>query len=235
MLKAKLLAKIKLAKDINQFDFEILDGELKFTAGQYLSLRLPQLPARNNEGNVRYFSLVSSPEETKKFSLATKLSTSPFKQALFGLALNAEVEIGSISGSLILADNDAPLVFIAGGMGITPFMSLLGEAAKQNPIKPLTFFYSNRSRPATAYYDELVKIFEEQPTWQIIFTMTDDEYWSGEKRLLDYEFIKEQVPDYKNAKFLVAGPPGFVLSIVNNFDRLGILRDNYLLEEFIGY
>jgi ferredoxin-NADP reductase len=236
MMKAKLLTKLKLVKDTMQFDFELMAGEIIFLPGQFLSIKLPDVRSAGDESNVRYFSIVSSPNQTKKFSIATRLSSSAFKQALFNLVLGSEVEVGAIGGVMTLpTDTDQPLVFIAGGIGITPFMSMLAFVKENKTEHKITLLYSNRTRPSSAYFDELAKLEEELPNFKVITTMTDDEYWAGEKRLVDHEFIKEKVPDFKQAKYLVAGPPPMVLAMANNFDRLGITKDHYILEEFFGY
>ena len=236
MIKANLLTKIKLAKDTMQFDFEITAGELVFKPGQYLSIKLPKVRTQGNEGNVRYFSLVSSPNETKKFSIATRLSSSAFKQYLFGMNLGEEIEVGGVGGQMILPEPaDQKLVFVAGGIGITPFMSMITYALENKTGQDITLLYSNRNRASAAYIDELEKIAAVLPDFKFITTMTDDEYWPGEKRLVDYEFVKEYVPDYKAAKYFVAGPPAMVLAMANNFDRLGITKEHFILEEFFGY
>lgn len=236
MLSANLLTKIKLAKDTMQFDFELVSGELTFQAGQYLSIKLPKVRAQGDEGNVRYFSLVSSPNENKKFSIATRLSSSAYKQYLFGMSLGEVVDVGGVSGDMILPSvAEQPLVFLAGGIGITPFMSMLSFIKENKTGHKVTLLYTNRNRSASAYFDDLEKHVSELADFKFVATMTDDEYWPAEKRMIDYEFIKEYVPMYKEVKYFVAGPPSFVLAAANNFDRLGIGRENFILEEFFGY
>jgi len=236
MMKANLLTKIKLVKDTMQFDFELVAGELIFLPGQFLSIKLPAVRSADDESNIRYFSIVSSPSLAKKFSIATRLSNSAFKQALFNLTLGTEVEVGAIGGVMTLPTETAqPLVFVAGGIGITPFMSMLTFVKDNQTGHHITLLYSNRTRPSSAYFDELTKLEEEMENFIMIATMTDDEYWTGEKRLVDHEFIKEKIADYKEAKYFVAGPPPMVLAMANNFDRLGITKDHYVLEEFFGY
>jgi len=237
MLKANLLTKTKLARDTMQFDFQLPEAdELIFRPGQFLSIALPKVRTRGDEGNVRYFSLVSSPNEKKKFSIATRFSSSAFKQALFGLSLGEEVEMGGVGGQMILPETaDQELVFIAGGIGITPFMSMLSFVKEAQTGQQITLIYSNRNRPIAPYLDELEKLTEDLSNFKLLVTMTEDEYWPGEKRLVDYEFIKEHITDYKAKKYFVAGPPGMVLAMANNFDRLGITKEHYILEEFFGY
>jgi ferredoxin-NADP reductase len=236
MTKANLLTKIKLVKDTMQFDFELVAGELIFLPGQFLSIKLPAVRSAGDESNVRYFSIMSSPTQTKKFSIATRLSSSSFKQALFNLTLGSEVEVGAVGGVMtVSADDSRPLILVAGGIGITPFMSILTWLKEHNDPRPIILLYANRTRPSSTYFDELSKLEEEMDNFTMIATMTDDEYWIGEKRVIDHEFIKEKIPGYKEAKYLVAGPPTLVLSMANNFDRLGITKEHYILEEFFGY
>ena len=219
-----------------QFNFTLPAGELLFSPGQYLSIKLPEVRPADGQNNVRYFSLVSSPDQKKGFSIATRSSASAFKQALFNLSLDSEVEVGGVSGQLILpAENDGQLVLIAGGIGITSFMSMLTYANNHHSSQHFILLYSNQQRPAAPFLDELTALAETLTNFQLVLTMTDDEYWSGEKRIIDHQFIKDYVSDYKAAKYLVAGPPPLVLSMANNFDRLGIIKDNFVLEEYFGY
>jgi ferredoxin-NADP reductase len=236
MLKGSLLTKLKLAKDTIQFNFALTAGELIFKPGQFLSIKLPKVRTHGDEGNVRYFSLVSSPDDSKRFSIATRLTSSAFKQALFSLNLGEEVEIGGVGGAMILPEVvEGPLVFIAGGIGITPFMSMLTFARAHQSGQQITLLYSNRNRTTVAFLDELEKLAEAWPEFKLITTMTDDDYWPGEKRPIDHEFIKEYINDYKGAKYFVAGPSSMVLAMANNFDRLGITKEHFILEEFFGY
>jgi len=236
MLNAKLLSKIKLAKDTAQFDFELESGELHFLPGQFLSITLAKVRTESAEGNVRYFCLASSPTSVTTFSIATRYSSSAFKQYLFGMNLGELVEVGGVGGHMVLPEStERPVTLIAGGMGIAPFMSMLAYTEEIGTGQQFTLLYSNRNRAASAYLDELEKMTETLPNFRLITTMTDDEYWPGEKRPIDHEFIKEYIADYKNVIYLVAGPPSMVLAMANNFDRLGIARDHFILEEFFGY
>lgn len=239
-MKAKIADKKEVAKDVLQFDFVVEDKDFAFTAGQYLSITLPEMYYNDSRGNIRYFSLCSSPSLLPNFSIVTRWSTSAFKRSLSRLGLGREVILGSISGNLILPpDPSAHVVMIAGGMGISPFMSIIRRQQEQTKeqawLQKITLLYINHNEESTPYLPELRSYAKKIKNFHLHLAMTNQIDWTGDKRTIDHEMIKEEVVDYKQAYYLVAGPPGLVMHVANNFDKLGLKPEQYRLEEFIGY
>lgn len=239
-LKAKIKDKKEIAKDVMQFDFEVVDQDLEFLPGQYLSITLPEMFYTDSRGNIRYFSMSSSPSDKTLFSIVTRWSASAYKKSLMRLGFGREVILGNVSGQLILpASQDKQVVMIAGGMGITPFMSMvrwLNEQIKNKQwLYQVTLIYINRNEESTPFLPELKTYHKKVDNFKLHLAMTQQTDWTGDNRTVNHEMIKEQVDDYKQAHYLVAGPPGFVMHTANNFDKLGLKPEQYILEEFIGY
>ena len=213
-----------------------LDEEVNFKSGQYFFITIPKLLFQDEKGNRRQFSIVNSPNEKNILTLTTRISDSAFKQTLSQLPLGSEVELGPIAGVFTLPeDKTKPLVFIAGGIGITPFMSMLSFISEEKLPYKITLVYSNRNQASTAYLDWLQELATKLSDFKLILTMTDDPTWTGEKRMIDSTFIKEYFPNVNENFYMVVGPPGMVEAIDKSLLEAGIESDNIKKENFTGY
>lgn len=233
---AKIKEKTEVAEGTLKVVFEVLEEFPKFKAGQYFFVALPKLSYPDERGPRRQFSIVNSPNEKGVLSLTTRLSDSGFKKTLKELPVGSEVEVGPIAGIFTLPEQfTQPLVFIAGGIGITPFMSMLKFIAEEGLQPQLLLVYSNRNQSSTAFLDETKTLATKIPTLKLVLTMTGDENWNGEKRRVDANFIKEYTDQFANPAFYVVGPPPMVDAIEKELESLGIKEENIKFERFTGY
>ena len=138
-----------------QVTFKV-EGPFSFMAGQYCFVTLPNLLYPDDRLGKRHFSIVNSPNEKGIITIATRLRDSGFKKTLNELPLGSEVNLGPIAGAFTLpTDFKRPLVFIAGGIGITPYMSMLRYISEEKLPYKITLIYSNRDKNTTAYFDEI--------------------------------------------------------------------------------
>lgn len=232
-MKATIKEKIEVAKGTLLVKF-VVPEDINFKPGQYFTVRLIDPPYHDDRGAMRHFSIVNSPNEKGILSFATRLRESAFKKSIAEFPIGTEVEVGSISGDFILPDDTSkPLVFIAGGIGITPFMSMLRFAKEENLDTKITLLYSSKDRESAAFLGELQKI--ANPNFKPVFTMTEDPKWEGEKGRVDTEFIKKYVEDLGSSVFYVAGPPAMTNAIVDALKELGIESSRIRYENFTGY
>lgn len=243
-LKAKIVDRKEIAQGVIEVDWQILPASpaggdkktLQFLPGQYLSITLPELFFPDPRGAIRYFSIITPPSLNTSFGIATRLSPSGYKRSLMRMSFARIVELGSVSGQLLLpADDQRRVVMIAGGIGITPFMSMLRYLQEKKSTQPITLLYTNRNEESTPFLPELKNYVRKIDNFQLHLIMIEQPDWQGDSLPLNHETIKTQVPDYKQAYYLVSGPNSFVMAVTNNFDRLGIKPDQYSLEEFVGY
>lgn len=194
-----------------------------FRAGQYFKITLP--------AGRKYFCFVSSPNDDKILKFAFREGVSEFKKNLLKMALGTEIEIAGPWGDMTLPDNPSrQMVFIAGGIGITPFMSMLQLVLENDLPYQIVLLYSNPAKEQTAFFEELSALPVE-----VIFSMTDDPNWQGEKARLDADFIKKYIPNFTEPIYYVAGPPGMVNSMVEILNNLGIPPPQIKFEQFTGY
>ena len=155
--QVKLKNRREVAEGTMAFHFEKPPG-FAFKAGQALAWTLIDPPETDNEGGMRNFSIASAPGESD-LMIATRMRDTAFKRVLKTMPLGTEVRIVGPFGSLTLHQNAArPAVFLAGGIGITPFRSMLRQAAEQKLPHHLFLFYSNRCPEGAAFLEELQEL-----------------------------------------------------------------------------
>src|SRR3954452_7671401 len=136
--------------------FDLQGEDVDFRPGQYFWVELPDLGHQDDKGLRRHISVVTSPTERGVLGLATRIRDSAFKQTLVELQVGAEVDVEEPKGQFALPeDSSRPYVFIAGGVGITVFRSMLRFIDADRLPSRVTLIYSNRDRDSTAFLDEL--------------------------------------------------------------------------------
>jgi ferredoxin-NADP reductase len=168
--------------------------------------------------------------------LATRLRDSAFKRTLAELEVGDEVEVEEPKGSFLLPeDTSAEYVFVAGGIGITVFRSMLRYIADTGAPYRVTLVYSNRDSASTAFLDELSELEARIDGLRVVLTMTDDPDWEGETRHLDADVLAELVGGLEGKRFLVAGPPAMAEAVAGSLRSAGLPEDRVLADTFSGY
>lgn len=240
-MKARIKSKQEVAQGSLMVTFDLLGEYLEFKAGQYFFLTLPNLMYPDERGPRRHFSAVNSPNEKGVLVMATRLSDSGFKKTLKELPIGSEVEIGPIAGNftlpedLVFTSEGRKLCFIAGGIGITPFMSILRFVAEQKLPANITLIYSNRNQDSTAFLKELEEFTKSIPNFKLVLTMTEDETWRFEKRRVDAKFLKDYTGNLEHPFFYVVGPPAMTEAVTLELKKIGIEDQNIKIEKFTGY
>ena len=215
----KLLARHEIADGTMEFHFTRPDG-FEFKAGQAIELLLPQ-PAGGHA-----FSLVNSPSEGE-LVVATRMRDSAYKRVLRALPIGASAKVDGPFGSLTLHRNPArAAVFIAGGIGITPFMSIVRNAVEECLKHPMALVYSNRRARDAAYLDELRSI----GNLRLVATMTEE--GGG---FVDAATIRRAAEGLPAPIFYVAGPPAMVEAMKAVLEKAGVEDTDVRSEEFFGY
>lgn len=235
-MKAILIDKKEIAKGTLMVEFELLEGRVDFKPGQFFMLELLNPPYADEKSNKRMFSIVNSPSEKDVIIMATRLTDSAFKVSLNALPTGAEVIIDSIAGTFTLPkETKTPLVFIAGGIGITPFMSMLRFVNEKKLDYKIILLYSNRNKESTAFFNELEGIAIKNKNIKIIFTMNDDANWHGESRMIDSQFIKDHVHEPHSHTYMISGPPAMVQATIKALKSVGADEENIMTDSFVGY
>ena len=208
-------------------------------AGQYMQITLMNPPETDAEGNVRTFTIASAPHE-EMLMIVTRLRGSAFKRVLTMIPLHSEVRIEGPYGNFHLHTHSArPAVFLAGGIGITPFRSMISHAAKEALPHRIVLFYSNRRPEDAPFLDELMQLQEKNPNYKMVATMTgmaeSKLKWTGETGHIDSAMLEKYLKNIASPIYYVAGPPGMVSGLVTMLTAAGVDEDDIRSEEFAGY
>jgi ferredoxin-NADP reductase len=236
-VKARIKEKRDVAKGTLMVVFDLLGEEVDFRPGQYFWVTLLDPPYDDEKGPKRHISVVTSPTERGVLGLATRIRDSAFKRSLAELPEGAEVEVEQPKGSFVLPEEtDRLYVFIAGGIGITVFRSMLRYIADKGLPHRVTLVYSNRDRESTAFYDELRELEAANPNLEVVFTMTEDPGWEGETRRIDADMLRDHLGEELDSyTYLVAGPPAMVDGVAEALQGAGIPEDQVRPARFSGY
>lgn len=208
-----------------------------FKPGQAIRLTIP-VDAPEAAGEARILSIASAPHE-EDLSVITRLRDSAFKQALAALPGGTNLQVAGPLGSFTLdEDQDRPSVFLAGGIGITPFLSMISAADQSGRLSDTTLFYSNRSPTDAVMLKELQQISAKNPGFQVIATMSDIEdshSWEGETGRVDMDMLHRHLPDINDPVFYCVGPSSFVSGMREMLKNAGVDKQNIRFEQFSGY
>ncbi len=220
------------------FEFEKPAG-FSFRAGQFVELSLIDPQETDGLGNGRAFSIASAPQEDG-LMFATRMRDSAFKRVLAAMDPGTAVRIEGPFGDLVLHNNPLrPAVFLAGGIGITPFRSMVVRAAREKLPHQIFLFYSNR-RPADApFLEELRQIEADNPNYKLVATITKPERsahgWRGETGRIDADMLSRILRGAASPVYYIAGPPAMVSGLRAMLNKSGVDDDDIRTEEFAGY
>jgi ferredoxin-NADP reductase len=180
---------------------------------------------------------VTSPTERGVLGLATRIRDSAFKKTLVELAVGDEVDVEEPKGTFVLPEEtNRPYVFVAGGIGITVFRSMLRYIADTGQPYEVTLVYSNRNRASAAFLDELAELEQTTPGLRVVLTMTDEPEWGGETRHIDERFLRDHLEgDLDRYTFMVAGPPAMSESVGELIRGAGVPEEHVIVSKFSGY
>jgi ferredoxin-NADP reductase len=213
-----------------------VDGYPEYRPGSYFWVELPDRGHSDEKGLRRHISLVTAPTESGVVGLCTRLRDSAFKRTLAELEVGDEVEVEEPKGSFLLPEAmDVDYVFVAGGIGITVFRSMLRYIADRELPYRVTLVYSNRDRESAAFLDELAELEQRIDGLRVILTMTDEEGWDGETRRIDAAVLGEHLGDLNACRFFVAGPPAMVEAVADSLRTAGVPEERVLAGKFSGY
>ena len=232
-----LLGSEEIAKAARAFHFEKPEG-FDFTPGQSIDLVLPEgFPGETGDRR-RTFSIVSAPHEDR-LTIGTRMRKSAYKQPLAEAAPGETVRIVGPKGTMALHDEpDRAIVMIAGGIGITPFISIIRNEAEQESPRPMALLYSNHRPADAAYMDELRALEKRLDNFHMVATMTApeaDDDWDGETRRIDPEMVEGAASGLPRPHYYIAGTPDMSEAMRQMLDDMGIADDDIHSEDFTGY
>lgn len=234
----RLLTRDLVAEGTMAFHFERPPG-FDFKPGQAMDVVLGADQASTQPEARHAFSIVSAPFQNE-LVIATRMRGSTFKNTLAALPLGTQVILDGPFGSLGLHKATARAgVFIAGGIGITPFMSMLRHTAQQQTPQDLLLLYSNHRPEDAAFLGELQQLETVNSRFHMVATMTQmdrsTQPWAGPMGPIDSALVQRITHDLPAPIFYIAGPPAMVEAMRQVLAGAGIDEDDVRSEEFYGY
>jgi glycine betaine catabolism B len=219
------------------FRFSTEGTDFRYLSNQAIRLSLPGVD--DPWGAVRSFSLSSSPTEHGYISVTCKISDTPFKQALARLEPGARAVVYGPLG-LFLYDRTRPAVFLAGGIGITPFRGMLRFAADTGSTAPRRLFYSARTPEEFVFRHELDELAKASPEVQVRYTVTrpgdSPTNWTGRVGRIDGPWVREVAQTLDRPQYFIAGLPEMVRDMVTQLvESVGAPESDIDYEVFRGF
>jgi ferredoxin-NADP reductase len=212
---------------VESFQFE--PGEpLSWRAGQFLHYVLHHEPT-DDRGSDRWFTVAAAPVE-KMVMITTRFDpdkSSSFKETLKDMKVGDTIEISAVEGDFVVSNTHQPYVFIAGGIGITPFRSILTQLKSEGIQLTVTLLYANRDAQNIVYKDELEGLKRDNPNLKIHYIIAPER--------LDESKIRELVTDLQKPIFYVSGPKPMVAALGDTLKTMGVPATHIHQDFFPGY
>jgi len=239
--KAKLMLqlkeKIRIGPDLYDFIF-VPKKRLSYAPGQYMEWTLGHADP-DNRGNRRYFTLASSPTEPNlRLGIKFYPNSSSYKRSMLAMDRDTEIMAAQLAGDFTLPRNPRQkCVFIAGGIGITPFRSMIKFLIDTGQRRPVVLFYSNRTANEILYADVFNQA--QQIGIKTVYTLTDatkaPSTWKGYTGHISERMIQHEVPDYRRCVFYLSGPNSMVNAFEHTLLRMGVHRSHIKKDFFPGF
>lgn len=232
----RIIKKEEIARETMAIHFAKPEG-FEYRAGQYAKFTIINPPETDTEGNSRVFSLASAPLE-KDLIIATRLRDSAFKRVLRNLSVGSEIKMEGPHGDFVLpGDPVATVVFLIGGIGITPVRSMIAQATLERSPQKILLLYSNRTEKDAAFMGDLDYFAGKNKHFTFVPAITGDSaaFRKGETGRVTKEMLRKYVPDVNLPRYYFSGPGGMVTAMRQMLINAGVGEGNIRTEEFPGY
>lgn len=207
-------------------------ADFAFRASSFVRLTL-----KTAQGDQAHPMSIASSPSRNYLEWIVRNSDSEWKNAFTSLQRGDEIQIEGPRGNFFL-DPERLAVMIAGGIGITPFKSMIEYATDAKIETPITLVYSSKTPDEIVCNDDLAALTQKNPHLQIIHTLTRhrlDQNWNGRVGRINIELLREISAKQPDALYYICGTPAMVHSTIEMLRELGMGDDRILQEQFKGY
>jgi ferredoxin-NADP reductase len=216
---------------VKSFRFKRPEG-FDYDPGQYMYVTIIVGDKKQTE----HFTISSSPSEADFIEFTKRITDHEFSKTLDQLRIGDWAYLKAPEGKFTFKGEYPKVAMIAGGIGITPFRSIIKYCVDRNIKSQITLLYGNRNEESIAFREELETLVTQNQNLRIVHTLAESgENWKGRRGFIDLQMVKEETPDYAERVFYVCGPPGLVTSILEILKTLKISNDRTRTERFSGY
>jgi len=207
-------------------------AELEYKAGQFLFITIK--PAGNEL--IKHFSFSSSPTEKEHIEFTKKFTDSEFSAALKALKPDDWARIEAPFGEFTFEGEHPKIAMLAGGIGITPLVSICKYCIDKQLATKITLLYGCRTEGDIAFRKELEEMQKQNSNLKIVFILNEaGSGWKGAVGVINADIVKKEIPEYKETMFYTCGPPPMVEVMEKLVESLGLPKTQLKLEYFSGY
>jgi ferredoxin-NADP reductase len=222
---------IPRTSDVTSFRFPKQQG-LDYKAGQFFFVTIKT----GDRELTKPFSFSSSPTEPEHIEFTKKFTDHEFSLALKACKVGDWARIDAPYGKLTFEGEYPKIALLSGGIGITPFMSIIKNATDKKLESQITLFYGNRTENDIVFKRELEELAQKNLKLKLVFVVTETSpQWKGVAGIINADLVKEQLPDYQENMFYTCGPPGMVSAMEKLIENIGLPKEKIKKELFAGY
>lgn len=230
-----LKKKVLLTHNVTSFVFK-RPNNFDFSAGQYIRIFDPV----DGENVFRDFTISSSPLDKESLIVTIKQGRTEYKKRLFGMPLGTKFYVEAPMGRFYLRENEIrPHVFLAGGVGVAPFYSMIVSLAERKSDLPVTLIASYTTPEDVLFGAELESLQKQNPYLEIVHTISQPEkskeQWQGQRGRINERLIREYIQNLSVPQFLISGSPSFVSDMEDLLLRMKVGLDQIRTEVFLGF
>lgn len=226
-----------VAVDTYSFYFDRThDTTFDFLPGQYIRLTLPH--KSDDRGTSRFFTISSSPLQRDVLVITARIYQSSFKETLLALPTGYEAEFFGSMGTFTLDESiTRPQVFLSGGIGVTPFHSMLHYIAEKKIAGDFTLLASFGREERVVFYTDLQQLAQTKPSIKVLYTLSQNasKEWGGEQGRISEKLLRKHLPDIHNPQYSLVGSAEFVAGLKELLVSLHIPAEQIRSEDFTGY
>lgn len=217
--------------DVASFRFP-RPAEFTFKAGQYMSVTIHS----GDKKLMHPFSISSSPTEKEYIDFTKKFTTNEYSLVLKTLKSGDWARIDGPYGTFTFEGEYPKIAMLTGGIGITPFRSIIKYSTDVKLDANIVLFYGCRTPGDIAFKDELIQMQGQNKNIRLLFTVNEpNSDWKGLVGNINIDLVKKELPDYKERVYYACGPPGMVTAMKNLVKELGLPDTQFKYEAFAGH
>ncbi|MFC1645377.1 PAS domain-containing protein, partial [Patescibacteria group bacterium] len=227
IFECTIIDRKKVAENTTEVSFRVNEELFAFEPGQYIRLTIQSLKESVSGGNTRDFTIASSPSEKGVIRITFRNSESAFKKSLLSMSMGSNVQAQGPLGIFTLPEGvEVPIVFVAGGVGVTPALSMLRFINDNKTGHNIQIIYANSSRDKAAHIDEMLGIAKNNSGVRIVERVGR----------VNVEFIGENVDYTDETLWYLCGVPEMTVALMRDIPNvLDVSQDNIRIEEYVGY
>lgn len=230
-MKPKLKILSLVTSDVTSFRFA-RPADLTYKAGQYFFVTIKI----GDKELKHHFSFSSSPTERDFFEFTKKFTEHEYSTALKAAKPGDWARIDAPYGQFTFDGEYPKIALLAGGIGITPFISICKNATDKRLKTKITLFYGCRTENDIAFKEELEAFARENLNLKLVFLVNQASLqWRGETGVVTAETIRKYLSNYRDNMFYACGPPPMVVAMEKLFTSMGLGKEKLKLEYFTGY